>query len=391
MATEVKFLCTADWQWGMTRHFFGADAQAVFDQSRLDAVSSAFTHAATQGCSFAVVAGDMFDDNFIDRKFIERGLRVLTDSPIPVYVLPGNHDPLLGKNIYHSEMWKEKVPAHVHVIESTDPHPITIEGHCIEIVGVPWRSKTAPIPAMQDVLSSPRSPQSSGRILVLHSGVDAFAPLNSAGDSLLTVSALNKALDSTTDFVCLGDRHSATSIGSTGRCWYPGSPETTAFDDKEKDSGTALVVSLQLGKTPSDTRVDVEKFHTGQWEFRAPSFHLNSQEDVDAMCSSLDDGGSKAKIALKLKVTGSLSIHSRVNMDAALDNMSTIYGSFQLPSRHDHVEIFPDELDGHDMGAGYIQRTYEDLSALAMSPGDQASTARRALQQLFVLRKQARS
>ena len=43
-------------------------------------------------------------------------------------------------------------------------------------------------------------------------------------------------------YVALGDRHSTTEVGGTGRIWYSGAPEPTAYD--EIDPGNVLIVDL---------------------------------------------------------------------------------------------------------------------------------------------------
>ena len=59
-------------------------------------------------------------------------------------------------------------------------------------------------------------------------------------------------------YVALGDKHSRTEVGSTGRVWYSGSPEVTNYDDIEPDPGHVLVVDVdeddphrRCGSTPA--------------------------------------------------------------------------------------------------------------------------------------------
>ncbi|MGV7813217.1 metallophosphoesterase family protein, partial [Mycobacterium kansasii] len=59
----MRFLHTADWQLGMTRHFLDADAQARFTDARLDAISRLGAVAAEREAEFVVVCGDVFEDN----------------------------------------------------------------------------------------------------------------------------------------------------------------------------------------------------------------------------------------------------------------------------------------------------------------------------------------
>ena len=73
----VRFILTADWQLGMTRHFLEGEAQARFAQARIDAIRTIGRLAAEQGALFVGVGGDVFETNQV----------VADDVPVPE--LPG--------------------------------------------------------------------------------------------------------------------------------------------------------------------------------------------------------------------------------------------------------------------------------------------------------------
>ena len=90
----MKFLHTADWQLGMTRHFLDGDAQARYSAARRDAVAALGALARQTGADFVVVAGDVFDANQLAPMVISQSLEAIRAIGVPVYLLPGNHDPL---------------------------------------------------------------------------------------------------------------------------------------------------------------------------------------------------------------------------------------------------------------------------------------------------------
>ena len=90
----VRFIHTSDWQLGMTRHYLGDDAQARYSAARLDAVSAIGDLAKDHYCDFVLVCGDVFESNHVDRQIVVRTLEALNNHPVPVYLMPGNHDPL---------------------------------------------------------------------------------------------------------------------------------------------------------------------------------------------------------------------------------------------------------------------------------------------------------
>jgi len=54
---SVRFIHTADWQLGMTRHFLSEEAQARFSQARIDAIRTVGRIARETGAVFVVVSG----------------------------------------------------------------------------------------------------------------------------------------------------------------------------------------------------------------------------------------------------------------------------------------------------------------------------------------------
>src|SRR4030042_3749030 len=114
----IRFLHTSDWRVGMTRHFLSEGAQERFSQARFDAIRTLGRVAKEERCQFMLVCGDAFESNQGDSRMVARALEALKDVPVPVYLLPGNNDPLNAASVYRSSIFIERKPAHVHVIQS---------------------------------------------------------------------------------------------------------------------------------------------------------------------------------------------------------------------------------------------------------------------------------
>lgn len=114
----MRFLHTADWQLGMTRHFLPADAQARYTAARLDAVRELGRIAVNAQCAFIIVCGDVFESNLLRPQVVGRALEALRSIPLPVYLLPGNHDPVDAASIYGSAEFTRHRPDNVHVLST---------------------------------------------------------------------------------------------------------------------------------------------------------------------------------------------------------------------------------------------------------------------------------
>ena len=120
----MRFVHTADWQLGMTRHFLAGEAQPRYSAARRDAVAGLGPLAADAGAEFVVVAGDVFEDNQLAPKVISQSLEAMRAIGIPVYLLPGNHDPLDASSVYTSALFTAECPANVHVLDRAGVHEV---------------------------------------------------------------------------------------------------------------------------------------------------------------------------------------------------------------------------------------------------------------------------
>ena len=252
----TKFVHTSDWQLGMTRHFLCEEAQARFTAARLEVIASIGALAVEEGCSFVVVGGDVFESNQVERQVVVRALEAMKSTPdVTFYLLPGNHDPLDATSVFRSKTFLDNCPGNVVVLENSDP---VLAGGGIEIVGAPWPNKR---PLADLVTRAVTGLPSDGtlRVVVGHGGTDNLSP-DPHNPALVVLADLEAAITSgAVHYVALGDRHSTTEVGASGRIWYSGAPEPTAYD--EIDPGNVLIVDLGADA------VTVEHRHVGTWQF----------------------------------------------------------------------------------------------------------------------------
>ena len=141
---SVRFIHSSDWQLGMTRAFLSEEAASRFSQARIDAVSALGKLAGQHDAQFIIVAGDVFESNQLSRQTLMRTLDALESLPVPVFLLPGNHDPLDGASIFAT---REFAAAGDHIIVLRDMQPVAVPGVAgVEVVGAPWRTKLRTLP-----------------------------------------------------------------------------------------------------------------------------------------------------------------------------------------------------------------------------------------------------
>ncbi len=366
---NIRFLHTGDWQLGMTRHFFSEGVQERFAQSRFDAIRKLGRIAKEEDCQFMVVCGDVFESNLVDRKTVSRAIEALKDVPVPVYLLPGNHDPLNAASVFRSTTFLERKPAHVHVIEDTTP--IRLDDS-IEIVGIPWTSKR-PLQDLVALTTGKLDPSVDAlRICVAHGMVNNLSP-DPDDPSLISLHAAENAItENKIHYLALGDRHSLTRVGDSGRIWYAGTPEPTDYN--EVKPGLALVVTIsEAGVTTRDVNV-------GRWKFiERKQVDLYTREDIETLRGWLEKLEDKERTVVKLRLVGALSLSLHGELEELLSHAQEILGAVE--TRTDNLVIMPENADFKDLGfSGFAGCTVERLrSNIEESGGPDSVTSRNAL------------
>jgi DNA repair exonuclease SbcCD nuclease subunit len=361
----MRFLHTADWQLGMTRHFLAGDAQPRYSAARRDAVAGLGALAAEVGAEFVVVAGDVFEHNQLAPQVIGQSLEAMRAIGIPVYLLPGNHDPLDASSVYTSALFTAECPDNVRVLDRAGIHQVRPG---LEIVAAPWRSKAPTIDLVADVLEG-LSAGPAIRVLVAHGGVDVLDP-NRDKPSLIRLARLDDALArGAVHYVALGDKHSLTQVGDTGRVWYSGSPEVTNFDDVESDPGHVLVVDIdEAGGT-----VSVAPRRVGHWRFVTLHRQVDTSRDIADLDMNLDGFGEKERTVVRLALTGSLSVTDRAALDACLDRYARLFAWLGMWERHTDLAVIPADGEFTDLGIGGFAAAAVDELVAAARDGDAQS------------------
>ncbi len=369
----IRFLHTADWQLGMTRHFFSAGVQERYSQARFDAVRNLGRIAVEEDCAFMLVCGDAFESNQVDRRTVSRACEALKDVPVPVYILPANHDPFNAASVYQSSTFAAQKPDHVTVLDDSGPREVAAG---VEIVAAPWMAKKSVLNPLEALLD--RLPPATGKIRLVagHGIVDRFTPDKDA-PGVLPLDKLELALrEGKADFIALGDRHSVTKLSPSNRIWYSGTPESTDF--REDKSGYALVVELE------NERVAAREVRVGKWDFiEMQQVDLNHADDVSSLRQTLQALGNKERTVMRLRLYGGLPLSLRVELQKHLEAAGDLFAGFDV--RDDHLVMVPEDADFADLGfTGFADKTVARLREQIEAGGPEAGEARDAL--LLLLR-----
>jgi DNA repair exonuclease SbcCD nuclease subunit len=362
----------------MTRHFLEGEAQPRYSAARREVVSRLGGLAAQTGAEFVVVAGDVFETNHLDSRVVSQSLEAMRGIGVPVYLLPGNHDPLEAGSVYTGELFDAECPDNVTVLDRAGVFEVRPG---LQIVAAPWRSKRPTTDLVAEVLADLPS-DGVKRIVVAHGGVDALDP-DPSRPSVIGLTGVHAALDrGAVHYVALGDKHSRTQVGGCGRIWYSGSPEVTNYDHIEADPGHVLVVDLDEG----DGRVRVDAHRVGSWRFTTLRRALNSGRDLADLDINLDLMPDKDRTVVQLALEGALTVTDKAALDVCLDRFSRLFAWIGLWDSHCDLAVVPSDGEFADLGiGGFAAAAVEELVGSARATGGESVEARDAQAALALL------
>ncbi|MCB0949341.1 MAG: exonuclease SbcCD subunit D [Mycobacterium sp.] len=376
----MRFLHTADWQLGMTRHFLNGEAQPRYSAARRAAVAALGPLAGDVGAEFVVVAGDVFEHNQLAPRDVSQSLEAMRGIEVPVYLLPGNHDPLDASSVYTSALFTAERPDNVIVLDRPGIHEVRPG---LQLVAAPWYSKAPTTDLVADVLDALPA-DGVTRIVVGHGAVDILVPDKDRA-SLIRLAALEAAITrGAVHYVALGDKHSRMSVGATGRVWYSGSPEVTNYDDIEPDPGNVLAVDID--ESDPLRPIDVDARRVGGWRFVSLCRAVDDSRDIADLDINLDLVPDKERTVIRLGLTGSLTVTDRAALDACLDRYARLFAALVPWDKQTDIAVMPADGEFDDLCiGGFAAAAVDELVATARSTCDDADDARAALALLLRL------
>lgn len=372
----LKLLHTADWHLGRRFPRFGIEAGKTLSRARRDVLDRIFLEAERSQVDAVLCAGDLFDTPQPDEDFKSALLQVLTRlkwKNRPVFLLPGNHDPLVAESVWREPSFRNALPDFVHVVDQ-ELLEVALPNDCV-LFAVPCLSRagqkdpTALIP-------SRAAGDTRVRVGLVHGSTF------DAGDWKTNFPiSQDAALDRGLDYLAIGDTHGFRFVPPDRKVpptIYPGTPEQTAFD--EQDAGHVALVFINRAR-----QALVQKRVVGQWKWE--ELTVKSMEELRLLAMRTDLAARVLRLTLDLRVSapeyqeveallgklqGSASTHARVGV---------------LELDRERLSLDLTNLDALSAGLPpVLQAAAKRLKVQAEDPGQRAA-AERALFHLFALAK----
>jgi len=238
----VRFLHSADWQLGARFAQFGVLGSRL-REARLETLRRSLALAEKHQADAFLIAGDLFEDNQVDDTLVASTLALFrAHSALPIYILPGNHDPFTGPD----SVWQRKAflaaPDNVHVLREAG---VTDLGGNVHLVASPLHQKLSTTdPSLKLVELAARLPAGAIKIGLTH-GALAIEAKHQPNDFPI---ALHAATRAGLDYLAIGHWHNWLPDTDGGRIVMPGTPEPDRFGND--DSGHLALVEIDAPGLP---------------------------------------------------------------------------------------------------------------------------------------------
>jgi DNA repair exonuclease SbcCD nuclease subunit len=388
----VSFLHAADLHLGLRITRFNADVAKKIREGRFQALEKIRSAAKEARVAFVLIAGDLFDDHAVDSDIAQRTFDLLESFPAPVYVLSGNHDPLLAGAVWDRPPWNKPQPKRLCVLREKKPIE-AVAGVVLFPCPVYRKNSTAdPTDWIKEM------PFDGGpiRIGIAHGSLKVREDLPS-DDHLI---ARHAAHDFKLDYLALGHWHSRQHFrgpdgvertaysGVHEPLRFPGSlesrtgwvPYSSARREEFLDNGHGEVLHVQIdgsGAPPTLRAIEV-----GHLIWRDERHEVTSADDLSALIDAVAVQPLAERSLLRLRLEGVLEAEAMLRLEQLREVLDR-YLFAELDETG--LRLQPADAEIREIaGEGVLRRVLEQLqSEAASAEPDLRRVAERAVRLLY--------
>lgn len=351
----LKLLHTADWHLGRLFRSFPDEGALKLSRARLEVLDRILLLADRYVVDAVLCAGDLFDEPNPAREWWEQAaarLKKNSSEKRPIFLLPGNHDPLTPDSVWAKEhKFRSLLPDWVHVVDRDDFEYTFTNGAVL--YAVPCMSKAGQRDPTESI---PIRDPGDDRIRVgMVHGSTFDAKDWQTNFPIDTDAVLTRGLD----YLAIGDTHGFRYIPPSRQhppMIYPGAPEATAFD--EKDPGCVAVVFINRQRVATVRQEPVAHW---KWE----ELTIATLDELRALVRRPDLDNRVVRLRIDMRV-------SAPDYDEAERLIEDLQGT---PARHARVGVLDLDRAGLQLETSTVDQYCTELPDVLRSAVDRLKIA----------------
>jgi DNA repair exonuclease SbcCD nuclease subunit len=379
----IRFLHAADLHLGLRITRFEQSACDRIGEARFTALQQLRDKAAELRVDFILIAGDVFDDHSVSRTDATRAFAILEGSKdsCPVFIIPGNHDPLIPGGVWERDPWLREQP-HLRVHFLRESAPVGVRGLPVTLFPCPLKQRRSMDDPTAWIERHPRNGDAGTIRIGMAHGSLKIMPLPEDDHLIRPDAAEHLGLD----YLALGHWHKPFSHSPAGGCQrtaysgvhepmrFPGMSAATATGwssfsadgDAERfhddGLGGALLVTIDAAGAPPR----IEPVETGRlrWEAQERDLSAHSLGNVISEYSRQD---CPERTILQLKLRGVVEPREYARIDELKQIVLHRYhAGSSLDAERVLIEPSAEQL-AEVVGEGVLKRVLERLKAESQS------------------------
>lgn len=370
----LKILHTADWHLGRPFASFAEADRKKLMRARLTVVERILLGVAEANRVDAVLcAGDLFDEPRPD-KIWWQGLRDIlqrTEPTRPIFLLPGNHDPLTEQSVFGPRSaFRRDLPRWVHVVDRDD-FEVELSEDAV-LYAVPCRSQAG---ESDLALRLPDRKAGDERIRI---GMVHGQTFDIEGYQTNFPIARDAPVRRGLDYLAIGDTHEHRLVPEDGPVpmVYPSTPEQCTFGEKN----TGLVVLVFFRRRGRKPLLRTER--VAQWRWRQQE--ITGLAELRALRSE-----NLKQTVLRLSLRMAVTLDELAEVEALLAELKG------TDAHHGRVGVLQVDRTGLTLDTREVEELFSDLPDVLQAAAsklrrqtalpEKREVAERALQHLYHL------
>ena len=278
------------------------------------AFTSMMTYVRVNHIDILLIAGDLFDSDFVTRETIGIILREFERCGAEVFIAAGNHDPITPESVYAKE---GIFPENVHIFGSDELEKFSLDELGVDVYGYSFTSS-----------KMYHTPFEGKRV----EDEDRFNILLAHGDTRSATSVYCPVTESLicdfgADYTALGHIHNAAPIKEKDGCVYGycGCLEGRDFGE----TGVKGAVLIEADKTEGKTGLSVKKIRFSRRRYECEELDVEGSatqaEIAEKITQFISDRGYGEETLLSLTLKGRVSSSLVINTDVLADRVEGLF------------------------------------------------------------------
>ena len=257
----IKILHSSDWHLDSPLQGRGSRQTRLLRRNLLEIPGKVAQLCRQEHCDLMVLPGDLFDGGYTQESY-QAVYDALQEAAVPVFIAPGNHDPLTSDSPWLRELW----PDNVHIFKHAAIESVALKDLDCRVYGAGFESMDCP-----GLLAGFRAEQTEQYAVGVFHGDPT--QINSPYCPITSLQVAQSELT----YLALGHVHKGDSFQeSKTLCAWPGCPMGRGYDEQGQKG--VLIVTLDETAEARFVPLDMPRFY----DLTAPA-----GEDVSATLAKL--------------------------------------------------------------------------------------------------------